>query len=360
MTTPVVEVTESAAALDVVAGVDTHADSHHVAVLDMAGRKLGDRQIPTTTAGYESLRSYLESFGHVRLVGIEGTSSYGAGLARYLRSHHVDIREIIRPRRSQRRRGKSDPIDAYAAAQQALAEPESLPQAKTGDGIVEQIRVLLTVRRSAVKARVAVVRQIKSLLVTASEGHQDSVGQIQRASSDRQTCGYQARRSHRLGRCCHWSCASATRAPPPLLDRGDRGTGRGLAGAGRNRCSRHDRNQGVWRDHHGDSSGYRGLKPGAAAIGSIVRRAVRSFADPRILGKNTSIPTQPWRRPTGELGSAPDCAGPSVQRSAHEAVLSSLAREREVDQGRASVSQTRDRPRSISPARPPRAGAGHR
>lgn len=169
MTTPVVEVTESAAALDVVAGVDTHADSHHVAVLDMAGRKLGDRQIPTTTAGYESLRSYLESFGHVRLVGIEGTSSYGAGLARYLRSHHVDIREIIRPRRSQRRRGKSDPIDAYAAAQQALAEPESLPQAKTGDGIVEQIRVLLTVRRSAVKARVAVVRQIKSLLVTASE-----------------------------------------------------------------------------------------------------------------------------------------------------------------------------------------------
>lgn len=86
-----------------------------------------------------------------------------------MRAQQVNIREIIRPRRSQRRRGKSDPIDAYAAAQQALADPESLPLAKTGDGLVEQVRLLLTVRRSAVKARVAVIRQIKSLLVTAPE-----------------------------------------------------------------------------------------------------------------------------------------------------------------------------------------------
>jgi hypothetical protein len=65
--------------------------------------------------------------------------------------------------------GKSDPIDAYAAARQALSAPESLPRAKTGDGLVEQIRVLLTVRRSAIKARVAVIRQIRSLLVAAPE-----------------------------------------------------------------------------------------------------------------------------------------------------------------------------------------------
>ena len=170
MTTAIDEVTdESTTALDIVAGVDTHADTHHVAVLDVAGRRLGDRQILATAAGYERLLTYLESFGNIRLVGIEGTSSYGAGLARHLRTQQVDIREIIRPRRSQRRRGKSDPIDAYAAAQQALAEPESLPRAKTGDGLVEQIRVLLTVRRSVIKARVAVIRQIKSLLVTAPE-----------------------------------------------------------------------------------------------------------------------------------------------------------------------------------------------
>lgn len=168
MTTSIDEVTdECTTSLDIVAGVDTHADTHHVAVLDMAGRRLCDRQILATAAGYETLLTYLESFGNIRIVGIEGTSSYGAGLARHLRTQQVDIREIIRPRRSQRRRGKSDPIDAYAAAQQALAEPESLPWAKTGDGLVEQIRVLLTVRRSAIKARVAVIRQIRSLLVTA-------------------------------------------------------------------------------------------------------------------------------------------------------------------------------------------------
>lgn len=160
---------ESTAAVHIVAGVDTHADTHHVAVLDSSGRRLGDRQIPATAAGYDTLLTYLGSLGIVQLVGIEGTSSYGAGLARYLRDRQVDIREIIRPRRSQRRCGKSDPIDAYAAAQQALADPESLPVAKTGDGLVEQVRVLLTVRRSAVKARVAVIRQVKSLLVTAPE-----------------------------------------------------------------------------------------------------------------------------------------------------------------------------------------------
>ncbi|GAB3843908.1 IS110 family RNA-guided transposase [Nesterenkonia populi] len=169
MRTSITEVTESPAALDVVAGVDTHADTHHVAILSVTGARLGDFQIPATTAGYEQVLTYTRSFGNVRLVGIEGTSSYGAGLSRYLMAQHVDIREIVRPRRAQRRRGKSDPIDAYAAAQQALAEPEALPLAKTGDGLVEQIRVLLTVRRSAIKARVAVIRQIKSLLVTAPE-----------------------------------------------------------------------------------------------------------------------------------------------------------------------------------------------
>jgi transposase len=169
MTTSVSEVLESSADLDVVAGVDAHADTHHVAILSVTGARLGDRQVPATATGYEQLLSYVRSFGGVRLVGIEGTSSYGAGLSRYLRAQGVDIREIVRPRRSQRRRGKSDPIDAYAAAQQALAEPDALPLAKTGDGLVEQIRVLLTVRRSAIKARVAVIRQIKSLLVTAPE-----------------------------------------------------------------------------------------------------------------------------------------------------------------------------------------------
>lgn len=168
MTTTTSEVTPPP--VRVVAGVDTHKDTHHVAVLDAStGARMGDRQVPATGAGYQRLLDFVASFGLILLIGIEGTNSYGAGLARYLTSQDVTIREVIRPKRAQRRRGKSDPLDAYAAAQQALAEPEDLPMAKTSDGPVEQIRVLHTVRRSAVKARTAALRQIKSLLVTAPE-----------------------------------------------------------------------------------------------------------------------------------------------------------------------------------------------
>lgn len=169
MTTSITTVIDSPLELEVVAGVDTHAATHHVAVLSATGARLGDLQVPARTEGYEQLLAFIRSFGSPRLVGIEGTNSYGAGLTRYLMAQAVEIREIVRPRRVQRRYGKSDPIDAYAAAQQALAEPEALPLAKTGDGDVEQIRVLLGVRRSAVKARVAVIRQIKSMLITAPE-----------------------------------------------------------------------------------------------------------------------------------------------------------------------------------------------
>ncbi|STX04975.1 IS110 family transposase [Kocuria rosea] len=167
MTTPITAVIDSSPELEVVAGVDTHADTHHVAVLSVTGARLGDLQVPATSRGYEQLLVFIRSFGTTRLVGIEGTSSYGAGLARYLIAQRVEIREIVRPRRAHRRHGKSDPIDAYAAAAQALADPEALPLAKTGEGVVEQIRVLLGVRRSAIKARVAVIRQIKSMLITA-------------------------------------------------------------------------------------------------------------------------------------------------------------------------------------------------
>lgn len=157
------------AAFPIVAGVDTHKDTHHVAVIATTGTRLGDLKVSATPAGYEQLLAFVVSFGVVVLIGVEGTNSYGAGLARFLSAAEIPIREVIRPKRAQRRRGKSDPIDAYAAAQQALADGDNLPIAKTANGSVEQIRVLLTVRRSAMKARVAAIRQIKSLLITAPE-----------------------------------------------------------------------------------------------------------------------------------------------------------------------------------------------
>ena len=97
----------------VVAGVDTHKDTHHVAVLNAAtGAGLGDMQVPATPAGHDQLHDFVRSRGRIRMIGIEGTGSYGAGLARALRAAGAPIREVIRPKRSQRRRGKSDPIRA--------------------------------------------------------------------------------------------------------------------------------------------------------------------------------------------------------------------------------------------------------
>jgi transposase len=153
----------------VVAGVDTHADTHHAAVLDLAGRRLADASFPATGAGYAALTAFIQSFGSVKRIGVEGTGSYGSGLARHLADEGLIVREVIRPNRQDRRRnGKSDPEDAYSAARAALAD-DDLPQPKAHDGQVEQLRAVFIARRSAVKARTAALSQLKGLLVTAPE-----------------------------------------------------------------------------------------------------------------------------------------------------------------------------------------------
>ena len=155
------------AVVEVVAGVDTHGDTHHVAVLSMIGGELGDQEFPATAAGYTALLDWLQCHGTVVRVGVEGTSSYGAGLTRFLHTRGVEVVEIDRPdRRSRRGTGKSDPLDAYAAARAALAGVRVVVP-KAGTGIVEAIRVLRITRRGAVKARTQTTNQLRSLLVTA-------------------------------------------------------------------------------------------------------------------------------------------------------------------------------------------------
>jgi len=115
------ETGETQETVRVTLGVDTpdaHADVHVGVALDQAGRRLGERTVPTTNAGNAALVAWASRFGAVARVGIEGTGSYGAGLARWLRAHGVAVVEVERPRRrdrqGRRRQGKSDPIDAEA------------------------------------------------------------------------------------------------------------------------------------------------------------------------------------------------------------------------------------------------------
>ncbi|HEY6580228.1 MAG TPA: IS110 family transposase [Rubrobacter sp.] len=157
-------------AVGITLGVDTHKDFHVAVALDCLGRRLGTLSIPTTPAGYEKLMDWANGFGALEGVGIEGTGSFGVGLARSLRAEGAKVLEVDRPkRRDQYRSGKSDPIDAELAARAVLAGTAT-GRPKGADGEVEMIRTLRVTRRSAVKARAQAINQLKNLLITAPEG----------------------------------------------------------------------------------------------------------------------------------------------------------------------------------------------
>ena len=153
----------------VTVGVDTHLDLHVAAVLDQTGRLCGTQAFPASTRGYVVLVTWAERFGPVERIGVEGTGTYGAGLARFARAYGLQVVEVNRPDRStRRRRGKSDPIDAQAAARATLARVAATTP-KTREGQVEMIRVLRVARRGALKARVAAAEQLHGVLYSAPE-----------------------------------------------------------------------------------------------------------------------------------------------------------------------------------------------
>jgi transposase len=153
----------------VTVGVDSHKDVHVAAAVDQVGRVLGTTWVPTTTQGSAQLLRWATRLGQVQRFGIEGTGSFGAGLSRWLQDQGHEVVEVNRPnRQARRRRGKSDPVDAEAAARAALAG-EATTTPKTANGTVEMLRVLRVARRSAIKARGQAANQLTSLLVTAPD-----------------------------------------------------------------------------------------------------------------------------------------------------------------------------------------------
>lgn len=152
---------------EITGGVDTHADTHTVAALDQLGRLLGHATFRATARGFAELLSWLQGHGRIAAVGIEGTGSYGAGLARYLTTQGVTLVEVDRPdRRARRKHGKSDPADAIAAAR-AVQAGTATGTPKTHDGVVESIRALRVARSGAVKARTAAINAIRQTIITA-------------------------------------------------------------------------------------------------------------------------------------------------------------------------------------------------
>jgi transposase len=160
----IVEATRS-----VVGGIDTHGEFHVAAVLDDIGALLGAESFGASPAGYEALLSWFKSFGTVTKVGVEGTGSYGAGIARHLALAGIVVVEIDRQNRQARRNaGKSDPLDAVEAAR-AVLSGKAKGRAKSRDGWVEALRVLVVAKRSARSARVKALTQMRQLTYSAPD-----------------------------------------------------------------------------------------------------------------------------------------------------------------------------------------------
>jgi hypothetical protein len=147
-------------------GVDTHRDEHLAVALDGLGRELGSVTIGADGSGYARLWEWASELGEPRF-SVEGTGSYGAGLTAFLVGAGGVVFECERPRRRDRRGGKSDRIDATLAAKRLLTG-ERLPRPR-GGGVRDDLRLLLGERQGAVRARTAALNELQAAIVTGPE-----------------------------------------------------------------------------------------------------------------------------------------------------------------------------------------------
>ncbi|GAA1911273.1 IS110 family transposase [Williamsia serinedens] len=162
-------------------GIDTHKHVHHAALIDPIGRHLGDCPFDATAVGYQALIDWLADH-EVVTVGVEGTGSYGAGLTQALTAAGYTVIDVDRPdRKARRANGKSDPVDAYAAAT-AVASGRATTTPKTRDGAVEAIRLVHNARRQAVTMRATAITELKAVLLTAPSELREQLAPLTRAA----------------------------------------------------------------------------------------------------------------------------------------------------------------------------------
>lgn len=166
-------------ALEVFVGIDTHKHTHHVAVVDRDGREIDDKQFTTDTAGLKALHVWLGRWSVVK-VGIEQPGTYGAGIAAVLMAAGLMVIDINIPDVTTRARsGKSDPLDARAAAN-AVRTGRIAVMAKNREGIIEAIRHLHGARQALVRTRAAALTRIGAVAITVPAGLRDQLGSTSR------------------------------------------------------------------------------------------------------------------------------------------------------------------------------------
>ena len=151
----------------VIIGVDTHKHVHVAVAIDTFGVRLEHRSFPADSGGYKDLIDWAEDHGRLDSFGIEGTGSYGAGLTSAVRRRGHRVVEVNRgDRRARRANGKSDTVDAEAAARSVLAGTATAVP-KAADGAVEMMRQIKVARDTAVKARTSAIITLKQIVVNA-------------------------------------------------------------------------------------------------------------------------------------------------------------------------------------------------
>ncbi len=172
----------------VVVGVDTHKHVHTAVAVDAVGGRQGIVSVPADRGGYQQLERWAAQFGQVLGFGVEGTGSYGAGLASYLRRQGRQVIEVNRPdRRIRRQRGKSDPIDAENAARAVLAGTATATP-KTAEGTVEMIRHTKIARDTAVKARTQAMVALKALITTVPDELREQLQDLSKTALIERSC----------------------------------------------------------------------------------------------------------------------------------------------------------------------------
>ena len=158
--------------VDAVVGVDTHRDTHQVEIALPNGAPIALTTISNDTTGYAELLAWIVDHapGPRLALSIEGTRSYGVGLARAAAAAGLIVLECEQPNRKARRgKGKSDPIDAHLAVLAALRlDADRLPVPRA-DGDREALRILLTARQELTTTSTAQTNRLRALLLSGDD-----------------------------------------------------------------------------------------------------------------------------------------------------------------------------------------------
>jgi transposase len=177
----------------VIVGVDTHKDVHVAVAVDQDGRLVGRQQVKTTQQGCAALHNWAVQLAPYVRFAVEGTGSYGAGLSRYLAQRGIQVTEVRGPSRQLRHdRGKSDTVDAEAAARSALAGTATTVP-KSGNDWVEMVRVLRIARTSAMHQRSQVINQLHAVVVSAPPDLRDELRGLRQADLVARVARYRVR-----------------------------------------------------------------------------------------------------------------------------------------------------------------------